>query len=294
MVHDLDETIKERNIKKMIAHKLGTNTIKFNIKFNEPEYTIVSLDVPEFCIHVTNIPNDVNSDELSTIFKVDIVNILVQPHNELNDHLVENSRIQVEAWIKEIDNEQSTQKLAKEKHGLYLRGFRIQCQDICVTLEIFELCEHFQNETCSYSICCDMKHIQCVEPSTCGNIQRWYGHDSQRTTRSERRSISSEDGYRVRIANFPLKATREEIFKHLPSKFPRIRENLILYNESNPTKLIIAYVIDQKSEIIAKRLIHSWHNQQFLQDQPSKMKCQLEINVENFNSTIGFLMSMAP
>ncbi|CAF4142980.1 unnamed protein product, partial [Rotaria sp. Silwood2] len=36
MVHDLDETIKESDIKRMIAQKLETNTIKFQTKLHEP------------------------------------------------------------------------------------------------------------------------------------------------------------------------------------------------------------------------------------------------------------------
>jgi hypothetical protein len=60
------------------------------------------------------------------------------------------------------------------------------------------------------------------------------------------------------------------------------------------TEPIIAYVTNQKSEIIAKSLIHSWYNQLFSIDQPYRMKCQLEINVEYFNSIIGIRLSLTP
>ncbi|CAF3583590.1 unnamed protein product, partial [Rotaria sp. Silwood2] len=102
--------------------------------------------------------------------------------------------------------------------------------------------------------------------------------------------LLDEDGYRVRIGNFPHSATREQIFKRLTINFPKIRENLILCNESNPNEPIIAYVIDQMSEINVKKMIHAWHNQLFSSDEPNRMKCQWEVNVEYFNLTIGFTM----
>ncbi|CAF3930113.1 unnamed protein product [Rotaria sp. Silwood2] len=264
------------------------------VRLPDDRRTIIGSDVTEYCIHVTNMPTNVTGEDLSRIFRVDIANILIRPYNELNDHLVEDNRTQVEAWIKEIGSEQSAQKLAGEKNGFYLRGFKIQCQVIRVPLKIFELCRHFQQGTCSYSICCEMKHIRCVQPVTCENNQCWYGHDSERITKSIRRPTSRDDCYRVRIANFPPNATRPEIFKRLQVNSARIQENLILCNESSSTEPIIAYVIDQKSEIIVKKLIHSWHNQLFSTDQPYRMKCQLEINVEYFNSTIGISISLTP
>ncbi|CAF3764252.1 unnamed protein product [Rotaria sp. Silwood1] len=252
--------------------------------------TIISSDVVNYCIHVTNMPKDVNSEELSMIFKIDITNILVRPYNELNQHLVENNRVQAEAWINEINNECFAQKLATEKNGSFLRGCNIHCEVICFPVKIFELCEYFEKGICRKSIGCENKHIRCVEPLQCENTQCWYGHNPQRRRKSERRSRSNEDGYRVRIGNFPHSATREQIFKRLTINFPKIRENLILCNESNPNEPIIAYVIDQMSEINVKKMIHAWHNQLFSSDQPNRMKCQWEVNVEYFNLTIGFTM----
>jgi hypothetical protein len=153
--------------------------------------TILKSDTPEFCIHVTNMPSDVTGEDLSTIFKVNIANILLRPFNELNNNLVEHDRIQAEAWIKEIGNEQAAHKMAKEKNGTDLRGFKIRCQAIRAPLNVSDLCERFQIGACLFSICCNMKHIRCVNEITCNNTQCWYGHDWQRTTKSERRPISS-------------------------------------------------------------------------------------------------------
>ncbi len=46
----------------------------------------------EYCIHVTNLPNDVTGEELSNIFRVDVANILIRPYNELQNHLAEDNR----------------------------------------------------------------------------------------------------------------------------------------------------------------------------------------------------------
>ena len=123
---------------------------------------------------------------------MNIENILVRPHNELNDRLVESDRSQIEAWIKEIANEQLAQKLATEKTGTNVRGFKIQCQAIHVPVDVFDLCKRFQNGKCSFSIGCDQKHILCVEPMACKNTRCWYGHDAKRKTKSVRRPILSK------------------------------------------------------------------------------------------------------
>lgn len=106
--------------------------------------------------------------------------------------------------------------------------------------------------------------------------------------------VVGDDGYRIRITNFPPDAKRPEILKRLSVNYTQILEKLILCNESEPNEPIIAYVVNQNSEIIAKRLIQSWHNQLFSTEQPYRMKCQLEINVEYFNSTIGIPLPMTP
>ncbi|CAF4936692.1 unnamed protein product [Rotaria sp. Silwood1] len=257
--------------------------------------TIPTSDIPEYCIHVTNMPTDVTSEDLSSIFKVNIANILVRPHNELDDHLVESDRRQVEAWIKEIPTEQLAIRLAKEKTGFDLRGFQIQCQATRAPVNPFDLCGRFQTGKCPFSIGCDQKHIRCVEPITCKNTHCWYGHDKARRTRPARRPTSKEDGYRIRVSNFPPNVTRSDIFRRLKVRFTSIGRDLILCNEEpNSSQPIIAYIIDRKSELIARQLIHCWHNQMFSSEQKYSMKCQLEVNVEYFNSTIGIPLSLIP
>ena len=99
-----------------------------------------------------------------------------------------------------------------------------------------------------------------------------------------------EDGYRIRISNFPPNATREEIFKRLQLKYVPNQENLVLTS----TEPIIAYFTNHKSKSLTKSMIHTWHNQLFSTNQQYKMKCQLEINVEYFNSTVGVPLASTP
>ncbi|CAF1527859.1 unnamed protein product [Adineta steineri] len=103
--------------------------------------TIVTSDVVEYCIHVTNLPNDVTGEELSNIFRVDVGNILIRPYNELQNHLAENQRIPAEVWIKDIGSKAFLQKLAEEKNESVLRDFLIQCQVIPAPVNHFELYE---------------------------------------------------------------------------------------------------------------------------------------------------------
>ncbi|CAF1488187.1 unnamed protein product [Adineta steineri] len=249
--------------------------------------TIVTSDVVEYCIHVTNLPNDVTGEELSNIFRVDVVNILIRPYNELQNHLAENQRIPVEVWIKDIGSKAFLQTLAEEKNESVLRGFSIQCQVIPAPVNHFELCQAYRRGRCPFSISCRKKHIRCVQPVNCPNTQCWYGHDAQRPDHFRRPPISDEGGYRVRISNFPPDATRSQICSRLWLRFFRDFTNLVTPNENDPSAPMIAYATDERSSAFVKELIHAWHNQPFSKDPRYRMKCQLEMNVNYYNSTIG-------
>ena len=153
--------------------------------------TIATSDIVEYCIHVTNLPNDVTGEELANIFRVDVANILIRPYNELQNHSPENERKPVEVWISDIGSKEYINKLANEKNESLLRGCRIHCQIIPTPVNHFDLCEYYQRGTCGFSISCQKKHIRCVEPIDCQNTQCWYGHDKQRRVRSERLPRSS-------------------------------------------------------------------------------------------------------
>ncbi|CAF1527907.1 unnamed protein product, partial [Rotaria sordida] len=289
------DTVDRIALEKDCHQYKGRRLLVEKIRLPNGRITIPTSDIPEYCIHVNNMPTDVTSEDLSSIFKVNIANILVRPHNELNDRLVESDRRQVEAWIKEIPTEQLALRLAKEKTGFNLRGFQIHCQATQAPVNPFDLCGRFQTGKCPFSIGCDQKHIRCVEPIKCKNTHCWYGHDKARRTRPARRPTSTEDGYRIRVSNFPPNVTRSEIFRRLQVRFTRIGRDLILCNEEpNSTQPIIAYIIDRKSELIARQLIHCWHNEMFSSEQEYRIKCQLEVNVEYFNSNIGIPLSLIP
>ncbi|CAF1348718.1 unnamed protein product [Adineta steineri] len=251
--------------------------------------TIVTSDVIEYCIHVTNLPNDVNGNELSDIFRIDVANILIRPYNELQHHLVENNRTSrpVEVWIKDIGSNEVLQKLVNEKNGYCLRGCQIQCQVIRAPVNYFDFCKSYQEGKCSFSIGCRKKHIQCVEPIECRNTRCWYGHDQRRVIRSDRPNFTREDGYRVRISNFPPNVTRPEIFKRLWLRFFQNQSHLLVFNENDPSLPTIAYATNEKSLAFAKDLIHAWHDQTFSRDQPYIMQCQLEMDVDYYNSKIA-------
>jgi hypothetical protein len=68
----------------------------------------------------------------------------------------------------------------------------------------------------------------------------------------------------------------------------------VICNENDPSAPIIAYVTDEKSLGFVKELIHAWHNQPFADDQQYRMKCQLEMNVNYYNSMIGISHLLTP
>ncbi|CAF1360555.1 unnamed protein product [Adineta steineri] len=281
----VDRIVLEKN-----AHRIkGIQLIVEKLRIPKDRRTIVTSDVIEYCIHVTNLPNDVNGNELSDIFRIDVANILIRPYNELQHHLVENNRTSrpVEVWIKDIGSNEVLQKLVNEKNGYCLRGCQIQCQVIRAPVNYFDFCKSYQEGKCSFSIGCRKKHIQCVEPIECRNTRCWYGHDQRRVIRSDRPNFTREDGYRVRISNFPPNVTRPEIFKRLWLRFFQNQSHLLVFNENDPSLPTIAYATNEKSLAFAKDLIHAWHDQTFSRDQPYIMQCQLEMDVDYYNSKIA-------
>ncbi|UJR19922.1 hypothetical protein I4U23_023054 [Adineta vaga] len=285
----------DRIVLEKVTHKVKEIPLKVQkVLVPNNRRTVPTSDMIEYCIHVTSLPNDITGEELSKIFRVDITNILIRPYNELQNNLVENERKPVEVWIRDIGSNESLQKLVQEKNGYCLRGCRIQCQVIPTPVNHFDLCRSYRKGNCRFSICCRKKHIRCVQPVGCRNTQCWYGHDEQRKTHSQRLPISDKDGYRVRISNFPPGVTRPEIFDRLRLRFYRDQKNLIICNENDPSAPPIVYVTDEDSLAFVKELIHAWHDQTFSRDQHTRMKCQLELNVDYYNSTIGNYHSLTP
>ncbi|CAM2708528.1 unnamed protein product [Rotaria socialis] len=232
-----------------------------------------------YCIHVTNIPNDVTSEELSSIFDVPVAHIVLQPGCQLNQHLVSNDQLNSEAWIKLIGNEKQTRDLAIKISNKNLRDFEMHFDVIPEPFYMFELCREFEKGLCRFSSKdCHYKHITCDEPDNCKKKDCHCGHSRKRQITSNRQTQNCKKNlYRVRISNLPSTTTEEQLKTRLNISDAQT-SNIILPKDRNRNALIVAYFICQPSEKYLRSKIHQWHNGQYSANVSNKIKCQIEIN----------------
>ncbi|CAF3972183.1 unnamed protein product, partial [Rotaria magnacalcarata] len=104
-----------------ISHAINGINIHIEKTREIQKKNIIEIAQHPYCIHVTNISNDVTSEELSSIFNVSVAHIVLQPGYQLNQHLVSNDQLNSEAWIKLIGDEKQTRDLAIKVSNKYLR-----------------------------------------------------------------------------------------------------------------------------------------------------------------------------
>ncbi|CAF1163774.1 unnamed protein product [Rotaria sordida] len=244
------------------------------------------IDQCPYCIHVTNMPSDITSEELSLLFDVHVADIILQPEYSLNEHLVKDDQLNSQAWIKNIGKEQTIRDLTIKKPQINLRGFQIHCNVINKPIYPFELCRNFELGKCEFSSqLCYYKHIICNQPNTCDNNQCHYGHSKKRQIISNKQNIEycEKDLYRVRISNLPSNTSKEELQKRLNISEKQF-SHLILSKDENQnassSSSMVAYFICQRSEYYIRNKIREWHNSSYSKSISNKIKCQLEINVD--------------
>ena len=88
--------------------------------------------------------------------------------------------------------------------------------------------------------------------------------------------------YRARISNIPSTVTKQDLIRRLNIP-PRFIDLLKYPNQVSSKKLMVVYVIDQRSEKLLRKKIREWHNKSYSREQPSIIKCQLERNVNYFD-----------
>ncbi|CAF2918022.1 unnamed protein product [Rotaria sp. Silwood2] len=240
----------------------------------------------QFCIHVTNIPLDVTSEELSQIFNIHIADIVIKPGYLPNEHLTSNDQIDSEAWIKNIGSEKLTRDLAIKNSKIKLRGLPIKCDVIHEPIHTFELCRNFKNGLCKYYHKCQFKHIMCNQPENCLDEQCHYGHSKKRlVTLNDKEDDENceKNFYRLRISNLPTTANKEKLAKLLSIKDEHISRIIFKEDRVENSSSVVAYLIHQRSAKYLRCLIHQWHDKCYSDDLPNKMKCQVEINADFYN-----------
>jgi hypothetical protein len=119
-----------------------------------------------YCVHVTNLPSDVDADFLSIKFNWSMGNILMNSS-------IDNQSSPIECWLKGIDELQAAQEFVKDWDGQIVSGSRIACD---VEEDRLELCKKFRTGECpKTSEVCDWEHIMCTANGRCSNDCP-YGH----------------------------------------------------------------------------------------------------------------------
>lgn len=252
-----------------------------------------------YMIHVTNLPLCITSEEVSSVFRVPIVRILLYPCYRLEQSRVIGGRSASEAWIKMFPDEKTARILAENKNGLLVRKNRIQCEAMPETIHDEELCEKFQIGQCSYTVdTCHYKHFSCSLPDTCDDVYCWLGHSNKRQTVSMKRpqfrkkkflrflflaieisNLGSENArYRLRFGNLPSDVTHEELLVrlHIPRKFSQYF--ILQTNEENSKSSQMAYFVRQQLENRLRQIIDKCHGTSYSSILTQHIQCQLEVN----------------
>lgn len=128
------------------------------------------------------------SEEVSQIFQVPTVAILLYPCFRIEQVHVSGGRSSSEAWITNLSDERTARVLAEKATGTLVRKNRIQCEAMLKPVYDEELCERFEKDQYPFTMdTCRYKHFSCFEPDTCENEECWFGHTIKRTTVSVNR-----------------------------------------------------------------------------------------------------------
>ena len=207
------------------------------------------------CTHLTNLPADVTSRELASIYRVHVADILLKPANPLQSHLKSPGQsLSAEAWIK------GTLHSSKQ-----LRGVQISSEIVTEPRQSAQFCRKFQQGQCDrLSGECFYQHTICSQPDSCTSTDCVHGHSF---SASRRYLLCSKGLYRLKLTGLSPTITREELRRSLP----RIDNSSLIFSpERSETNVV--YVVDQPSGNFLRKLIQ----------QSLTLECQLETNEDFF------------
>ena len=259
-----------------------------------------SIEGMYFCIHVTNLPSTVTSEELSLIFGIRVTNILLQHNITQSSCSSVHKTVSCEAWVKNVGNESRTRQLAKRASKTEVRGLKIECQCVKEPIYMSELCTHFRKGSCRHlNGTCFYKHILCDKPNDCFDITCNLGHATsrqivQKTRKNKTRKIyrfhvylpsriyisdSKCTRYRMKISSLPPNITTTDVVQQLRMD-SRLEHSLHIFREGSPTDTkpsSTAYIVNQPSENFLRSKIYLWHGHLFDSTPNYPISCQLEV-----------------
>ena len=109
-------------------------------------------------IHITDLPDDMDADKLSTIFNWSLDCIVMKP-------LSQNSLICRECWVIDKKNELTCSEIHELWHRTVPNKVAINCTEELLT---FELCRFFRNGQCGKGDC-HWEHQVCTARGSCAS-----------------------------------------------------------------------------------------------------------------------------
>ena len=133
--------------------------------YNILDDTVECMHIPakRYRVHITNLPNDINAEELSREFTWSIYDIVMAPSDNYR---------KAECWLKH-DNERAINNFITEWHEKSIHKSVIRCEK---EEDELELCNKFQFGQCTYGNDCHWEHIKCTADGTCASTCP-YGHE---------------------------------------------------------------------------------------------------------------------
>ncbi|CAF3619215.1 unnamed protein product [Rotaria sordida] len=234
-----------------------TTPRKSILKVNfDSQISSLCLPEPKYCIHIKDLPTDVDAERLSVGFNWSIYDILMGP-------TLDDQSSSMECWLKSPDNQAQIDEFIQNSKQRKINGSIIQCEK---EEDQLELCKFFRTGQCEKSDDnCHWAHVKCTANGTCSRDCP-YGHVKGLKMENliTNNAITT---YRIKISGFGKKLTRISLAQwlHQNEKYCYVDER---QNQ-------VGYIINLITLKYAKQLMKKWHNSNI---GGSKLKCQLEIN----------------
>ncbi len=135
--------------------------------YSDEQITCLNLPEKKYCIHITNLPANIDAETLSDEFNWDIYNIVM-------DLSVGDWNSPTQCWLKNANDETEVDKFVQDWNRKVIRGSHIQCEK---EEDELELCNKFQFGRCQKSSNeCHWEHVPCTAQGNCASTCP-YGHE---------------------------------------------------------------------------------------------------------------------
>ncbi|CAF1416937.1 unnamed protein product [Adineta ricciae] len=266
-IGDVDVEVKKGNRRSLMQEKTTiTESIprKSSLKQVKMNDTVACIYIPEkrYRVHITNLPNDINAEELSREFTWSIYDIVMAPSDNYFNR-------KAECWLKYADNERVINNFITKWHEKSIHQSVIHCEK---EEDELELCNKFQFGQCTQDNDCHWEHIKCTANGTCASTCP-YGHEKY--VKSEHSYLNdikpTSTTYRIKMSGFQKEVTPDYLKQTFGSN------NYYIDRKHDR----VGYVVKIKTMKFAKKLMSKWHN---VNIDEQTIKCQLELNPVLSNS----------